>query len=99
MKLGKLSLILAAFIVTVGLQPAAAWATRVLGVTVSGAITASPSPTQIEIAHKVYHILANSPAAKAARSFSLGQVVDAVLSGPAVNQEPEVVSLVLHSGG
>jgi hypothetical protein len=97
MKLGKLSMISAAFIVSLSLQPAA-WANRALGSTVSGAITASPSPTQIEIAHKVYHIQANSPAARAARSFFLGQVVDAVLSGPAVNQAPEVVSLVAHVG-
>ena len=99
MKLGKLSLIAATAAVMFCLQSASVWAIRALGATVTGQITASPSPTQIEIAHHLYHIQPNSPAANAARSFFLGQTVDAILSDPGINSEPEVVSLALHQDG
>jgi hypothetical protein len=99
MKLGKFSLIAATVAIGLCLQSASVWAIRAVGVTVTGQITASPSPTQIEIAHHVYHIQPNSPAASVARSFFLGQTVDAILSDPGINSEPEVVSLVLHPGG
>jgi hypothetical protein len=99
MKLGKLSLIAATAVVAFGLQSASVWALRAVGITVTGQITASPSPTQIEIAHHLYHIQPNSPAANSARSFFLGQTVDAVLSDPGINSEPEVVSLALHADG
>jgi hypothetical protein len=98
MKLGKLSLIAATAAVMLCLQSTAVWATRAVGVTVTGQITASPSPTQIEIAHHVYRIEPNSPAANTARSFFLGQTVDAILSNPGTNAEPQVVSLILHQG-
>ena len=55
-------------------------------------------PTQIEIAHIVYAIQPNSPASKVARSFFVGQVVDAVLSAPGVNSVSQVVSLAAHAG-
>jgi hypothetical protein len=99
MKPGKYSLIAATAAVMLCLQSASVWATRAVGATVTGQITASPSPTQVEIAHHVYRIQPNSPAANTARSFFLGQTVDAMLSTPGVNAEPEVVSLVLHPGG
>jgi hypothetical protein len=98
MKLGKLSLIAATAAVALCLQSASVWAIRAVGVTVTGQITASPSPTQVEINHHVYLIQANSPAAANARSFFLGQTVDAILSDPAINAQPEVVSLALHPG-
>ena len=99
MKPGKYPLIAATAAVMLCLQSASVWATRAVGATVTGQITASPSPTQVEIAHHVYRIQPNSPAATTARSFFLGQTVDAMLSTPGVNAEPEVVSLVLHPGG
>jgi hypothetical protein len=99
MKLSKLSLIAATVAIALCLQSASVWATRAVGVTVTGQITASPSPTQIEIAHHVYPIQPNSPAANAARSFFLGQTVDAVFSAPGINAEPQVVSLALHPAG
>jgi hypothetical protein len=98
MKLGKLSLIAATAAVMFCLQSTAVWAIRAVGVTVTGQITASPTPTQIEIAHHLYHIEPNSPAANTARSFFLGQTVDAILSNPGTDSEPQVVSLVLHQG-
>jgi hypothetical protein len=98
MKLGKLALLSAIFTVTLSVQPIVGHATQMLGSTVTGAITASPSPTKIEIAHVVYTIQMNSPASKVARSFFLGQVVDAVLSAPGINSSPQVVSLAAHAG-
>jgi len=98
MKLGKLSLLASIFAFALSLQPFAAMATKVPGVTVTGQITASPSPTQIEIAHKLYQIQPNSPAASVARSFFLGQTVDAILSDPGSGGQPEVVALTAHVG-
>jgi len=56
MKLGKLSLIAATAAVMLCLQSGSVWAIRAVGITVTGQITASPSPTQIEIAHHLYQI-------------------------------------------
>ena len=69
-----------------------------LGATVTGQITASPSPTQIEIEHTLYPIQPNSPAASAARSFYLGQTVDAILSDAGSGGKPQVVALSVHVG-
>jgi hypothetical protein len=98
MKLGKLSLLASIFAFALSLQPMAAWATKMPGGTVTGQITASPSPTQIEIAHTLYQIQPNSPAASVARSFFLGQTVDAILSDPGSGGQPEVVALTAHAG-
>ena len=98
MKLGKLWLRIAAFGIALALQPSAGWASRAVGLTVTGEITASPSTLQVEVAHRVYHVKADSPAAKALRTFYLGQVVDLVFDRPALNTEPEVVSITPHSG-
>lgn len=98
MKLAKLWLVMAAFTTVMSLEPMTGWATRALGATVTGSITASPSPTAIEVDHKAYHIQANSAAAKNARSFFLGQVVDIILNRPAGNTEPVVVSIAGHVG-
>ena len=98
MKLGKLALLSALFTVALSVEPIVGHTTQMVGSIVSGAITASPSPTQIEIAHIVYAIQPNSPASKVARSFYVGQVVDAVLSAPGVNSVSQVVSLAAHAG-
>src|SRR5882762_6142712 len=98
MKLRKLWFVTAASMLAFSLQPQAGWATRMVGASITGEITASPSSAQIEVAHRVYRIKANSPAEKAARSFYLGQVVDIILDLPGANSEPEVVSIAPHSG-
>ncbi len=98
MKLGKLSLLASIFALALSLHPLAAWATKMPGAIVTGQITASPTSTQIEIAHTVYPIQPNSPAASAARSFFLGQTVDALLSDPGSGGRPEVVGLSVHVG-
>lgn len=95
MKSAKLWL-MAAAVIAMGSQPATSWATRAVGATVTGEITSSPSATEIEVAHRRYHIEPNSPATEQARSFFLGQVVDVVLSHPGTNKEPEVVSISAH---
>jgi hypothetical protein len=98
MKSFKVLVVLAASAVAFGLQPAAAWATRAIGAVVTGEVTSAPTASQIEIAHHVYRIKANSPAAAAARSFYYGQVVDAILDKPVANAQPEVVAIAAHKG-
>jgi hypothetical protein len=83
-------------VITLGASPVTGWAARAVGTVVTGAITASPSSTQIEVAHHVYSIEANSPAAANARSFFLGQVVDLVLTRGSASGAPEVISITAH---
>lgn len=97
MTLRKLWLVMGALLISLSLQPAAAWASRPVGDVITGEITASPSATEIEIGHHVYRIKANSPAAAAARSFYYGQTVDVTLDKPAMGAEPEVVSITPHA--
>ena len=87
---------LAAAAVIICAHPVTSWATRALGATITGEITASVSPTEIEVAHRRYHIEMNSPAMAAARSFFLGQVVDLVLDQPAAGKDPQVVAISAH---
>lgn len=96
MSFRKVGFVVGAVMVAVSLQPRA-WATRALGSVITGEISASPTTTQIEIAHHLYHIKAGSPAAAAARSLSLGQVVDATLDRPPVHGEAQVVALAPHT--
>ena len=95
MKPGTLILALGAFTLAACLRPGAGWSTRAYASVVTGAVTAAPQGGEIEIAHRVYHVKANSAAAKALSSFSIGQSVDAVLDGPP-GKPVEVVSLTIH---
>ena len=81
------------------LQTSPTWASRPVGATVTGEITATPGTLQVEVAHHAYHVKADTPAAKALRNFYLGQTVDLVFDVPAQNAEPEVVSISPHPGG
>ena len=96
MKLRQLGFVIGAVMVALSLE-SGAWATMAIGTVVTGEISASPTATQIEIAHRVYHIKAGSPAAAVARSLSLGEVVDATFDRPPVNAEAEVVALTPHT--
>jgi hypothetical protein len=98
MKQRKLCFTVVALLTGLGLQPSLGWATRAVGATITGQITATPSAVQIEVAHHVYHIKPNSPAAKAFRNFYSGQTVDVFLDRPASPAEPTVVSIVKHAG-
>jgi hypothetical protein len=96
MKLGKLGLVVGTFALAICLEPNVGWSTRAYGASVSGEVTAAPLSTEIEIAHHVYHIKANSPAAKAVTSIYAGQTVDAILDGPANSKASEVIILTPH---
>ena len=98
MRLGNRSIVTAALVMTLTCAPMIGWATRAVGSIITGPITAAPSSARIEIAHHVYAIQTNSPAAKSANTFYLGQVVDVTLSRPAANGQPEVVAIAVHQG-
>jgi hypothetical protein len=89
LKLGTFAPILAALTLALCVLPNVSWSTHMVGDLVSG---------EIEVSHRTYHIKANSPADKAWRNFSAGQVVDVVLDGPANSVKSEVVSIMVHSG-
>jgi hypothetical protein len=97
MKLGKLGLAASAFALTICLAPNVGWSTRAYAGVVSGEVTAAPQSNEIEIAHHLYHVKANSPAAKALSSFYVGQTVDAILDGPPGGTTTEIVHLMIHA--
>ena len=77
--------------------PTVGWSTRAV-VMVSGEVTATPSFSQIEVAHRAYHIKGGSKAAEQAPHLSLGQAVDLILDGPASNPSAEIIAILAHSG-
>ena len=97
MRLGKLGLVVGTFALAICLEPNVGWSTRAFGALVSGEVTAAPLSTEIEIAHHVYHIKANSPAAKAVTTIHVGQTVDAMLDGPASSTASEVITIAPHA--
>jgi len=96
MKLAKLSLVVGAFALAICLKPSVGWSNRPYSAMVSGQVTAMPGNGQIEIANQLYHVKANSAAAKALGSIYVGENVDAVLDGPG-STTPEVVILTVHA--
>ena len=99
MKLVKLMPRLTAMGLILALQTSGAWASRPVGERVTGAITATPGPLTVEVAHHVYPVKPDTPAAKALRKFFLGQTVDLVFDFPSQGAEAEVVAITPHSGG
>ena len=97
MKLGTLKFVVSAFALAICLNPNVGWSTRAYGAMISGQVTAAPLSTEIEIAHHLYHIKANSAAAKAVHTIYAGQTVDAMLDGPASSTTSEVISITPHS--
>jgi hypothetical protein len=97
MKLGKLGLVAGAFVLAICLKPNVGWSTRAYAAVITGEVTAAPQSSEIEIAHHLYHVRANSAAAKALSSFYVGQTVDAVLDGPPGGTANEIVSLTIHA--
>jgi hypothetical protein len=108
MKLAKPSLVMGAFALAICLIPSVGWSIRPYSAgLITGEVTATPGNGQIEIAHQVYHVRANSPAAKALSSIYIGENVDAVLDAPtgnatpggttAASTAPEVVTLTPHT--
>ena len=99
MKLVKLMPRLAALGLVLALQTSGAWASRPVGARVSGEITATPGTLSVEVAHHVYPVKRDTPAAKALSKFFLGQTVDLVFDFPSQDAEAEVISISPHSGG
>jgi hypothetical protein len=102
MKLAKLSLVVGgAFALAICLKPSVGWSTRPYSAMVTGQVTAMPGNGEIEIAHQLYHVKANSVAAKALSSLYVGENVDAVLDSPVggtgTSATPEVVILTVHA--
>jgi hypothetical protein len=96
MKLGKLGLVVSAFALAICLKPNVGWSTRAYASVVTGQVTAAPQNNEIEIAHHLYHVRANSAAAKALSNFYVGQTVDAILDGPPGGAADEIVNLTIH---
>ena len=95
---GKSALVAAAAALMFCFGPSVGWSTRVVpGDAVSGEVTAAPMNGVIEIAHRAYHIKANSAADKDALNFYAGQTVDAVLDGPAGSNDSQVIAITLHT--
>ena len=99
MKLAKLSLVVVAFALAISLTPSVGWSSRPYSAMVTGQITAMPGNGEIEIAHQMFHIRANSAAAKILSSLYVGENVDAVLDSPVGGSgaTPEVVILTVHT--
>jgi hypothetical protein len=96
MKLAKLGLVVSAFALAISLAPNVGWSTRAYASGITGEVTATPQNGEIEIAHHLYHVKADSAAAKALSSIYVGQNVDAVLDGSADGTTTEVVILTVH---
>jgi hypothetical protein len=94
----RIGVLLTALAVVFCLGPSAAWCTRAYGDLISGEVTAAPLSGEIEIAHHVYHIKAKSAADKALSSIYAGEMVDAVLDGPAASSASQVISITPHAG-
>lgn len=97
MKLGKLTLTVAAIALGVSLQPTIGWSSRAYSQVVTGTVTAAPSSSTIEIDHHSYPVKPNSAAAQAMVSIYVGETVDMVLDGPPGGTS-EVISIMQHSG-
>jgi hypothetical protein len=97
MKFMKLSLAISAVVLGVFLQPTAGWSARAYTPAVTGSVTAAPLNGTIEVDHRLYHVKANSAAAKALSSFYVGETVDMILDGPP-GTTAEVISIMQHPG-
>jgi hypothetical protein len=97
MKLGKLTLTVAAIALGLCLQPTTSWSSRHYSQVVSGTVTAAPTSDAIEVDHHSYQIKRNSAASKAFLGIFLGEVVDVVMDGPP-NSTTEVISIIKHPG-
>jgi hypothetical protein len=74
-----------------------AMASKVAGPTISGTVTAVSGIDAVAINGQTYRIQPGSAAAAALPNISVGQVVDAVLDGPADSSASEVIAISLHT--
>jgi hypothetical protein len=94
----RIAVLLTALAAVFCLGPSPGWCTRAYGDLISGEVTAAPLSGEIEIAHHVYHVKAKSAADKALSSIYAGEMVDAVLDGPAGSTASQVISITQHAG-
>jgi len=87
----------AAFVLALGLAPAAGWANRVFTDRVTGEITATPLSGKIEVDHHSYRVRVGSPADQELHGFSEGQRVELVLDGPPDSANSQVMRIILHA--
>jgi hypothetical protein len=85
------------FALAICLNPNVSWSTRAFATVITGQVTAAPQSNQIEIAHHLYRVKANSAAAKALANFYVGQTVDAIMDGPPGAPADEIINLTIHS--
>lgn len=74
------------------------WATRVLSSVVTGTVTSTPTRTQIEVDHRVYHFKPDSVAEKQAHGVEVGQVVEVRLDDTAPKGVLTAVSITVRGG-
>jgi hypothetical protein len=100
MKKSKLSFACGALALGLSLQPGTSWSSRAYTAALSGTITAQPSSSSgtLEIDRKVYHVKANTAAAKLLSSLYVGEVIDVILDGPPNGVSKEVISIQKHAG-
>jgi hypothetical protein len=96
MKHWKMSMAAAALAVLSCLGPPCGWATRALSSVVTGTVTSTPTRTQIEVDHHVYHFKPDSVAEKQAHGVEVGQVVEVRLDDTAAKGVPTAVSITVH---
>jgi hypothetical protein len=98
MKSARIGIVLATLAALACFGPELGWATRVLSSDVTGTVTATPTHTDIEVDHRVYHFKPNSVADREAHTVDVGQVVDLALDPTAGKASPVVVSVRVHGG-
>jgi hypothetical protein len=98
MKHSRIGLAVAALAVLSCLGPQCGWATRIFSSVVTGTVTSTPTQTQIEVDHRVYHFKPNSVAEKQAHAVEVGQVVDVRLDDTATKGVQTAVSITVHGG-
>ena len=96
MKHSRMGIALTALAVLSCLGPQCGWATRVFSSVVTGTVTATPTRTQIEVDHRVYHFKPNSVAEKQAHAVEVGQVVEVRLDETAAKGVSTAVSVIVH---
>jgi hypothetical protein len=88
----------AAAIAGLWLMVAPVSANRVIGVTVTGQITAVHGDSEIVVQGKTYRIKPGSPAYNVLKTLTPGQLVDLLLDGPPGNSASAVIAIAKHMG-
>ncbi len=76
----------------------ASWANRLVGDVITGQITAISGVDAVSIGGQMYSVQAGSAASQVLPTLAVGQIVDAMLNGPASTSQSQVISISLHTG-